>query len=100
MGSYRPNRRVSERCQVALEAKGCTVVDGTEIVREVRSFKSPAEMVCVEKAARIADIGLEAARETLRPGITELELWGGSPGRHGPRRRGEPGDPDAGDIGR
>ena len=76
MGSYRPNRRVSERCQAALEAKGCAVVDGTEIVREVRGFKSPAEMACVEKAARIADIGLEAARETLREGITELELWG------------------------
>ncbi len=76
MGSYRPNQRVRMCCQAALEAKGCTVVDGTEIVREVRGIKSDAEMACIETAARIADIGLEAARETLCEGITEVELWG------------------------
>ena len=63
-------------CQAAFGSKGCTVVDGTEIAREVRGIKSDAEMACVEKAARIADIGLAAACELLRVGITELELWG------------------------
>ena len=76
MGSYRPNRRASEYFQAAFERAGCNVVDGTRVLREVRGVKSAAEMACIEKAAQIADIGLEAAHETLRPGITELELWG------------------------
>ena len=62
--------------QAAFEHEGCRVVDGTLIVREARSVKSPAELACIEIAARIADVGLEAAKAALRPGITELELWG------------------------
>lgn len=76
MGSYRPNRYYSEKYQVAFEAHGARVIDATHIVREVRFVKSPQELACVETAARIADIGLQAAADTLRPGITELELWG------------------------
>ncbi len=76
MGSYRPNRFYSERYQAAFEKQGATVVDATSLVREVRAVKSPHELACVETAARIADIGLQAAADNLRPGVTELELWG------------------------
>jgi Xaa-Pro dipeptidase len=76
MWSHRPVRAASEMFQAAFEREGCQVVDGTRVVRDVRSVKSPAELACMETAARIADIGLTAAKETLRPGITELELWG------------------------
>jgi Xaa-Pro dipeptidase len=74
--SYRPNRVVSERFQMALEAQGCEVVDGTSLVRDLRSVKSPRELEYVKRAARIADVGIEAATDTMRPGMTELEVYG------------------------
>ncbi|MEX2648505.1 MAG: Xaa-Pro peptidase family protein [Alphaproteobacteria bacterium] len=76
MHSYRPNRIISHRFQDALEAAGAKVVDGTDILREVRWVKSDAEMACLEEAARIADIGLGAAQAELRPGVMELEVYG------------------------
>ncbi len=74
--SYRPNRVLSERFQSLVEAAGAKVVDGTDIVREVRWVKSPAEVDCLREAARIADIGLLAARDAIAPGVTELEVYG------------------------
>ncbi|NIR86363.1 aminopeptidase P family protein [Candidatus Bathyarchaeota archaeon] len=76
MWSYRPNRAVSEMFQSALEKEGCKVVDGTHIVREVRAIKSPQEIAYIEKAAEIADIGMKAAIESIRPGMTELQVYG------------------------
>jgi Xaa-Pro aminopeptidase len=46
------------------------------VLRELRWVKSPQEMAYIEQAARIADIGLSAAREALVPGGTELEVYG------------------------
>jgi len=74
--SYRPNRAVSERFQSALEARGCEVVDGTDLVRDLRSVKSSKELECVRKAARIAEVGMKAAADNMRPGMTELEVYG------------------------
>ncbi|TVR68725.1 MAG: aminopeptidase P family protein [Sphaerobacteraceae bacterium] len=76
MRSYRPNRIVSEKYQAAFEDAGCTVVDGTDIMRDVRLIKSPLELAYMESAARIADIGLQAARDTIEAGVTELEVYG------------------------
>ncbi len=76
MWSYRPNRAVSKMFQLAFEKEGCRVIDGTDIVREVRSIKSPQEIAYVEKAAQIAEIGHKAAIETMRPGMTELDVYG------------------------
>jgi len=74
--SYRPNRVLSHRFEDAFTAGGAKVVDGTDILRDVRWVKSPLEMECIEEAGRIADIGLRAAREALRPGVSELEIYG------------------------
>lgn len=75
MGSYRPNRLISEKMQAALEEAGCIeVVDGTKIVRDVRTIKSPMEIRYIETASRIADIGMEAVLNCLQPGITELDI--------------------------
>lgn len=76
MWSYRPNRAVSEMFQRELEREGGVVVDGTEIVRELRWIKSPREIAYIEKAAEIADIGMKAAIETIKPGMMELEVYG------------------------
>ncbi len=74
--SYRPNPAVSRRFQAAFEAAGCAVVDGSDILRELRWVKSPQERAYIRQAAGIADVGLAAAAEAIRPGVTELEVWG------------------------
>jgi Xaa-Pro aminopeptidase len=74
--SHRPNPAVSQRFRAAFEAAGCSVADGSDVLREVRWVKSPQEIACMEQAGRIADIGVAAARDAIRPGATELEVYG------------------------
>lgn len=76
MWSYRPNRLTSETFQRDLEKEGCRVVDGSWVVKTLRGVKSEAELKCVEKAAEIADVGMNAAIDFLRPGVTELQVYG------------------------
>jgi Xaa-Pro aminopeptidase len=72
--SYRPNPVISGRFQDAFGGAGMRVTDATDILRELRWVKSPAEIACLEKAAEITDIGLRAARDVIRPGVTELDV--------------------------
>ncbi len=74
--SYRPNPAVSRRFVQAFEGAGLEVVDGSDILREVRWLKSPQEMACIAQAARFADVGHKAALTAIRPGVTELEVYG------------------------
>ncbi|MEM3038352.1 MAG: Xaa-Pro peptidase family protein [Thermoplasmata archaeon] len=76
MCSYRPYRAASEDFQKRLEKKGCKALDATDIVRDLRAIKSPKELEYIEKAAKIADIGMSAVAETMRAGMTELEVYG------------------------
>ena len=74
--SYRPNPAISARFKTAFEVSGSTVVDGSDVLREVRWVKSPQEIAYIEHAARITEIGLEAARNAIQPGVTELDVYG------------------------
>lgn len=74
--NYRPNPVIAERYRAGFEDAGCRVTDGTDIIRQVRHIKSPLEMEALEEAARIADIGMAAAQDAIRPGVTELEVFG------------------------
>jgi Xaa-Pro aminopeptidase len=74
--SYRPNPAISGRFRAAFENTESTVVDGSDVLREVRWRKSPQEIAYLEHAARITDIGLEAARNSIRAGVTELDVYG------------------------
>lgn len=76
MWSHRPHRGYSEVFQARLEQAGCRVVDGTRLVRDVRRIKSPLEIERVREAQRIADVGLGAAQQALKPGVSELEVYG------------------------
>ena len=73
--SYRPNPAVSELFSNALKARGCEVVDGSDILREVRRIKSPQELEYIREAARIGDVGMRAAAEAIRPGVSELDVY-------------------------
>lgn len=74
--SYRPNRVVSQRIEAAFITMGAEVVDGTQVLRELRWIKSPAEVECLKEAARIANLGMAAAKATVGAGVAELEVYG------------------------
>ncbi len=74
--NYRPNPVIAERYKSGFANAGCNVVDATDIIRHARHIKSPLEMDAVGEAARIADIGMLAARDAIAPGIMELEVFG------------------------
>ena len=74
--NYRPNSIIAGQYQTGFEKAGAAVVDGTDIVRQVRHIKSPLEMAAMAEAARIADIGMAAARDAIQPGVMELEVFG------------------------
>ena len=52
------------------------LVDCTDSLSTIRLVKSEAEMRYVAEAARFANIGLDAARRALAPGMTEIALAG------------------------
>jgi Xaa-Pro dipeptidase len=74
--SYRPPRAVSQLMEEAFTAEGCTVVDGSDILRDIKLVKSPKEIEYVAEACRIADAAILAAQEIARPGMTELQVYG------------------------
>jgi len=74
--SYRPSRGYSELFQAELEREGVrSIVDGSVVVKDVRRIKSVQERAYIHEAARIAEVGIEAARRAMRPGVTEHEIW-------------------------
>jgi Xaa-Pro aminopeptidase len=49
---------------------------GEAILANIMRHYDAEEMILVRRAAEIIDAGFKAARETIRPGITELEILG------------------------
>jgi Xaa-Pro aminopeptidase len=74
--SYLPNPAINAMFQGAFLAEGARVVDGSTVLRHARLVKSPAEIACIERAVEYADIGHRTILKLLKPGITELELFG------------------------
>ena len=52
------------------------IVNADAILRPVTMKKSPLELECLRRSARISEIGFKAVLEALRPGMTEVELCG------------------------
>ena len=63
---------LAERLQDALSP--APLRDATETLGRLRWLKSNLEIEALRSAARHAEAGLEAARRTLKPGITEVAL--------------------------
>jgi Xaa-Pro dipeptidase len=75
--SHIPNRAVSDAFEAAFIANGCRqVVDATRPIRAIRRVKSSQEIAYMQEAARICDVAHETVKEVLRPGVTELEVYG------------------------
>ncbi len=73
--SYRPNPADSARLAELFRGKGAEVVDGSDAVAGARLLKSAAELEVVREAARIGDIGLRAGLDSIRAGMTELDVY-------------------------
>jgi Xaa-Pro aminopeptidase len=53
---------------------GVTLVDGTLLLANLRVVKSPTEIALMRKAGGYARLGLAAAKQHARPGLTEIAL--------------------------
>ena len=73
--SYLPPPAVSRGLEAAFLACGAKVVDGSDVLKNVRRVKSVAEIQTLEHAARIGDIGLAAVVENFRPGMTHGQVY-------------------------
>jgi Xaa-Pro dipeptidase len=60
----------------ALEARGVEVIDGVRIAELARLIKSADEIDCMRWAIAVGEHGAAMMRRALRPGVTELQLWG------------------------
>ncbi len=59
----------------ALRRQEFELVEGQRLLELARSIKSEEEIRCIRHAVAVADLAMARMRETLRPGITENELW-------------------------
>ncbi|MCP4335182.1 MAG: aminopeptidase P family protein [Gammaproteobacteria bacterium] len=66
------NPSVTQACQ----QRGLEVLDGIELAERARLIKSSDEIECMHWAIAVAELGIAKMKETMRPGITELQLWG------------------------
>ncbi len=60
----------------ALLQRGLEVLDGVAAAEEARIIKSDDEIACMKWAVAVAEFGIGRMREALRPGVSELQLWG------------------------
>lgn len=56
--------------------RGLEVVDGIALSEKARLIKSTEEIECIKWAIAVAEHGIAKMKEALRPGVTELQLWG------------------------
>lgn len=73
--SHTPSPAVFRELEAALQRSGAEVVDATASIRGARRQKTPAEIACIERAARICDAGITHLAEHIEPGMTELQVW-------------------------
>jgi len=55
---------------------GVPVSNADGLLRQLMQKKSPAEIDCLRRAAKISELGFKAILEAIRPGMTEVELCG------------------------
>ncbi len=61
---------------LALTRRNIEVIDGVLITERARLIKSDDEVNCIRWAISVAEHGIGKIKESLNPGISELQLWG------------------------
>ena len=74
--SYLPNHAIQQMLEKAFRAAGAEIVDASKVTREARRVKSAAEHQKIREAVAVCDIGHDTIVREMRPGMTELELFG------------------------
>jgi Xaa-Pro aminopeptidase len=59
----------------ALRTRGIRLADARVPVEKARAIKTEDELTLIRQACAVADVGIAAVREAIRPGVTENELW-------------------------
>jgi Xaa-Pro aminopeptidase len=59
----------------ALEAHGIKILEGQGPCELARSVKSEDEIACMVQSIAVCEAGMARMHESLRPGMTENELW-------------------------
>jgi Xaa-Pro dipeptidase len=60
----------------ALMQQGLDVIDGVAVSEEARVIKSQDELECIRWAVAVAEHGISQVSAALRPGVSEVQLWG------------------------
>ena len=55
--------------------KGVSIHDGLEVMEHARVIKSAEEIVLMQHAIDVCEIGVQKMKDALEPGITENALW-------------------------
>jgi Xaa-Pro aminopeptidase len=72
--AFSPHASTIATLEAQLASQGMTAADGSTLVERLRAVKSPREVAIMREAARIADIGMAAAQEVIRPGVRETDI--------------------------
>ncbi len=59
----------------ALRAQQLRLADARVPVERARAIKTEDELTLIRQACAVADVGIAALRDAIRPGVTENELW-------------------------
>ncbi len=60
----------------AFLSRGLEIIDGVLISEPARVIKSPDEINCIRWAVAVAEHGIARLKQALRPGVSEVKLWG------------------------
>jgi Xaa-Pro aminopeptidase len=75
----RNHRLAVDRCNPAgtrrLTSRGIELFDAQEVLEQARLIKTPDEISCIRNAMVVCDLAVDRMRASLRPGITENQLW-------------------------
>lgn len=67
--------RLNAGAVMALATEGFELVDAQEPVERARAIKSAEEITCIKASLRATEGAMHALRDSIRPGLTENELW-------------------------
>jgi Xaa-Pro aminopeptidase len=54
---------------------GCTFVDATDAIDQIKAIKSPAELELIERTARLQDETIEHLKTVIKPGMRDFEIY-------------------------
>ena len=67
---------VNPSITMALLQRGVEVVDAVGPIEMARVIKNEDEIACIRWATAVAEHGIAKMEQAIRPGVTEVQLWG------------------------